>query len=154
MDIGSSFLPSDITAAFLYAQLENLEDIQSKRKKIWEHYYKDLKPLEKKGFFKLPYIPEFAANNGNMFYIVLESGEQRDQLMRFLNKNGINAVFHYLSLHKSEFYMNKHDGRELPMCDVYSDCLLRLPFYYELSDDQIDFIIGKMNEFFFKRGKK
>lgn len=154
VDIGSSFLPSDIIAAFLYAQLENLADIQSKRKKIWEHYYKGLKPLEKQGFLRLPYIPEFAVNNGHMFYIVLESGEQRDQLLRFLNENGINAVFHYLSLHKSGFYRDKHDGRELPMCDFYSDCLLRLPFYYELSDDQMDFIIDKMNTFFFNKKKK
>ena len=148
VDIGSSFLPSDIIAAFLFAQLENLEDIQQKRKRIWAHYQKGLKPLEEKGFLRLPYIPGFATNNAHMFYIILRNGKERDQLLKFLNENGINAVFHYLSLHKSKFYQNKHDGRELPMCDFYSDCLLRLPFYYELSNDQIDFIIDKINLFF------
>jgi len=148
VDIGSSFLPADITAAFLYAQLENLEDIQQKRKKNWEHYHEGLKPLEEKGVLRLPYIPGFATNNAHMFYIILRSGEERDQLLKFLNENGINAVFHYLSLHKSPFYHDKHDGRELSRCDFYSDCLIRLPFYYELSSEQIDFIINKVNEFF------
>lgn len=148
VDIGSSFLPSDIIAAFLYAQLENLEDIQQKRKRIWAHYHVGLKPLEEKGYLRLPYIPAFATNNAHMFYIILRNEKERDQLLKFLNENGINAVFHYLSLHKSKFYQNKHDGRELPMCDFYTDCLLRLPFYYELSIEQIDFIIDKVNSFF------
>ncbi|MFC2146246.1 dTDP-4-amino-4,6-dideoxygalactose transaminase [Acidobacteriota bacterium] len=151
VDIGSSFLPSDIIAAFLYAQLENLEDIQQKRKKIWDHYQKGLKPLEEKGFLRLPYIPAFASNNAHMFYIILRCGDEKEQLLKFLNENGINAVFHYLSLHKSRFYQNKHDGRELPMCDFYCDCLLRLPFYYELYSDQIDFIIDKVNSFFYSQ---
>ncbi len=148
VDIGSSFLPSDIIAAFLYAQLENLEDIQQKRKRIWAHYQKGLRSLEEKGFLRLPYIPEFATNNAHMFYIILRNGKERDQLLKFLNENGINAVFHYLSLHKSKFYRNKHDGRELPMCDFYSDCLLRLPFYNELSIEQINFITDTINEFY------
>jgi dTDP-4-amino-4,6-dideoxygalactose transaminase len=148
VDIGSSFLPSDIIAAFLYAQLENLEDIQKKRRKIWEHYYMGLKPLEEKKLLRLPHIPGYATNNAHIFYIITKNAGQRDQLLSFLNENGINAVFHYLSLHKSPFYRDKHDGRELPGCDFYSDCLIRLPFYYELSVHQIDFIIKKINEFY------
>lgn len=151
VDIGSSFLPSDINAAFLYAQLENLESIQSGRKKIWEYYRKGLKHLEEKGFLRLPRIPGFATNNGHMFYLILRNGEERAQLLKVLNENGINAVFHYLSLHRSPYYRDKHDGRELPMSDFYSDCLIRLPFYFELSTGQLDFIIRNIDDFFRSR---
>lgn len=151
VDIGSSFLPSDINAAFLYAQLENLESIQSGRKKIWEYYRKGLKHLEEKGFLRLPRIPGFAVNNAHMFYLILRNGEERAQLLKVLNENGINAVFHYLSLHRSPYYRDKHDGRELPMSDFYSDCLIRLPFYFELSTGQLDFIIRNIDDFFRSR---
>ena len=151
VDIGSSFLPSDINAAFLYAQLENLESIQAGRKKIWEHYHKGLRRLEEEGIIRLPRIPAFATNNAHMFYLVLRNGQEREQLLKVLNENGINAVFHYLSLHRSPYYRDKHDGRELPMSDLYSDCLIRLPYYYELSTGQIDFIIKNIDDFFRSR---
>ncbi len=148
VDIGSSFLPADLIAAFLYAQLENLDDIQAKRKKIWHHYYDGLRSLAEKNFFRLPHIPQFATNNGHLFYIVLNSGEERERLLSFLKSSGINAVFHYLSLHRSQYYRDKHDGRQLPLCDRYSDCLIRLPFFYELTSEQIDFIIDRIKEFY------
>ena len=138
VDTGSSFLPSEIVAAFLWAQLENLEDIQTKRKQIWNAYHEDLKPLADKGYFQLPIIPEYATNNAHMFYLVCNSLEERTKLITHLKKNDILAVFHYLSLHSSEFYQNKHDGRELPNCDKFADCLVRLPLFYEL--------IGEVNQ--------
>lgn len=132
IDVGSSFLPSDIIAAFLYAQLENLDDIQKKRREIWDAYYTGLKPLEEKGLIKLPIIPSYASNNAHMFYIIANSLEQRTEIIKLLKDNNIYAVFHYLSLHKSPYYTDKHDGRNMPETDRYTDCLLRLPFFYEL----------------------
>lgn len=141
VDTGSSFLPSEITAAFLYAQLENIELIQGKRKSLWDYYYQQLTPLSNKGFFELPIIPEYATNNAHMFYLVCHSLEERTSLIAKLKSEGIMAVFHYQSLHKSEYYRAKHDGRELPQADRFSDCLVRLPMYYELTFEQIDTIV-------------
>lgn len=147
VDMGSSFLPSDIIAAFLYAQLENLDDIQRKRKEIWNQYYSELKGIEKSGV-QLPFIPDYASNNAHMFYIVCRSLEERTGLITHLKNNGVNAVFHYLSLHKSPFYKDKHDGRKLPESDRYSDCLLRLPMYYELTVEDVKLISNAVNEFY------
>ena len=124
-DIGSSFLPSEVVAAFLWAQLEALDDIQSKRKRLWNKYYEMLKPLADQGRFSLPNIPEYATNNAHMFYLLCNSLAERTALIKKLKDNDILAVFHYLSLHSSEFYKDKHDGRPLPECDRYADCLVR-----------------------------
>jgi len=148
VDIGSSFLPSDIIAAFLFAQLENLSDIQKKRIHIWERYNNGLKNLEKNKKAKLPTIPDYATNNAHMFYLDCLHEATKDRLMMHLKEKGINAVFHYLSLHKSPFYSDKHDGRQLPWSDHYSTCLVRLPFYYELSADDQDYIIQSINDFY------
>jgi dTDP-4-amino-4,6-dideoxygalactose transaminase len=148
VDVGSSFLPSDLIAAFLYAQLENLEDIQNKRKSIWETYYKGLKQLEDKGKVRLPYVPPFASNNGHMFYIICKNLEERQALIHHLKSNKIHAVFHYLSLHKSDFYIEKHDGRELLKCDFFSETLLRLPMFYELTKENINEVIDSINVFY------
>ena len=141
VDTGSSFLPSEIVAAFLWAQLEKLEDIQAKRKQIWNAYFEGLKPLADKGCFQLPNILEYATNNAHMFYLVCNSLEERTKLIAHLKANCILAVFHYLSLHSSEFYMNKHDGRELKNCDDFADCLVRLPLFYELEEQTVKNII-------------
>ena len=132
VDMGSSFLPAEINAAFLWAQLENLDEIQSKRKALWETYYKLLKPLAEKGYFSLPDLPAYASNNAHMFYLVFPGLEKRTALIQLLKENDVMAVFHYLSLHSSQFYKDKHDGRELPECDRYADTLVRLPMYYDL----------------------
>lgn len=137
VDIGSSFLPSEIIAAFLYAQIENLDDIQNKRKAIWQQYYDLLSPLETKGLLKLPLIPSYATNNAHMFYLVCKNLEQRTALIEALRKKEIYSVFHYLSLHKSPFYKHLQGNKHLAMCDHYSDCLVRLPFYYELAENEI-----------------
>lgn len=137
VDTGSSFLPSEIIAAFLYAQLENLDMIQDKRKELWNGYYHYLKPLAEKVLFRLPNLPLYATNNAHMFYLVCNNLEERSALIKHLKENNILAVFHYLSLHSSEFYKDKHDGRELPNCDRFADCLVRLPLFYELAIDDI-----------------
>ena len=151
VDIGSSFLPSDIIAAFLYAQLENIEKIQNKRKKIWQKYYDGLKHLELQGFVKLPYIPEFATNNAHMFYLICHNLADRTALISALKQNNIMAVFHYLPLHTSTYFTAKHDGRQLPYADMYADCLVRLPLYYELQSDEQEAVISIVNEHYAKQ---
>ncbi|MCM4167879.1 dTDP-4-amino-4,6-dideoxygalactose transaminase [Arenibacter antarcticus] len=141
VDIGSSFLPSDIIAAFLYAQLESIEKIQNRRIEIWKSYSINLREWASKNRIALPIVPEFATNNAHMFYLVFNNIEERTTVINALKKEGILSVFHYLSLHKSPFYELKHDGRELPMSDHYTNCLLRLPMFYNLSDNEIQLII-------------
>ena len=148
VDMGSSFLPSDIIAAFLYAQIENLENIQKKRKYIWNTYYAGLKYLEEKQIIKLPVITSSATNNAHMFYIVTNNFSERTLLIEHLKRKEIMSVFHYLSLHRSPYYLNKYNGGDLPNSDKYSDCLLRLPLFYELTDNELDKIIKTINEFF------
>lgn len=142
VDIGSSFLPSDIIAAFLYAQIENIDNIQKKRKQIWDQYYRLLKPLADKGLVQLPVIPSYASNNAHMFYLVCRNVEERSGLIKFLKDVNIHAVFHYLSLHKSEFYKANHWGGELKNSDRFSDTLVRLPLYYELTEGDVSHIVN------------
>lgn len=148
VDIGSSFLPSEIIAAFLYAQLENLDRIQKRRLTIWNGYYEGLAPLQDKGLIELPVVPEYAVHNGHMFYIVCQNLTERTALIERLKSIGIHAVFHYLSLHKSPYYSSRYQGEELVNADRYSDCLLRLPFFNELSDTQIDYIVQNIFDFY------
>jgi dTDP-4-amino-4,6-dideoxygalactose transaminase len=149
VDIGSSFLPSEIIAAYLYAQLENLESIQSRRKKIWETYYEGLKNLSDIGIM-IPFIPDYATNNAHMFYLVCSDLRQRTSLIEHLKNSGILAVFHYQSLHNSPYYKSKHDKREIPFSDRYTDCLVRLPLFYELNENDLKRIIDTVKEFFIK----
>jgi len=148
VDIGSSFLPSEIMAAFLWAQIENLNKIQNKRKILWNKYFELLSPFADKEYFRLPQKPEYATNNAHMFYLVCNSLEERTKLIAELKENNILAVFHYLSLHKSEFYKNKHDGRDLPNCDNFTDCLMRLPMFYELEITDIEIIVEIIINFY------
>jgi len=141
VDIGSSFLPSDLTAAFLWAQIERVDKIQTKRISIWETYYTKLHNWAESNYIKLPFIPDYATNNGHLFYMVCNSKSQRQAIITKLKENGILAVFHYLSLHKSPYYSKKHDNRELLQSDTYSDCLVRLPMFFELDNSAIKSII-------------
>lgn len=147
VDVGSSFLPSELTAAFLYAQLENLERIQNKRLEIWNKYHEGLARSCDRLQIQQPVVPAYATNNAHMYYLVCKDGNQRDALISFLKEQGIHSVFHYISLHKSEYYEEKHDGRELIQSDMYTERLLRLPFYYELKKEQLEFIIDRIIEF-------
>ncbi|WP_026706977.1 dTDP-4-amino-4,6-dideoxygalactose transaminase [Flavobacterium frigidarium] len=131
VDTGSSFLPSEIIAAFLWAQIENLALIQDKRKFLHDCYYQNIIANE---LVKLPLLPNYASNNGHMFYIEMPSIEHRNILIAKLKENGYNAVFHYISLHSSPYYYHKHDGRVLSNSDKFTDCLLRLPLFYELEE--------------------
>lgn len=138
VDVGSSFLPSDIISAYLFAQLENLDSIQARRKAIWQRYWDQLAaPLAEYGI-TMPTVPDYATNNAHMFYVVCNDLDQRTSLISALREQGIHAVFHYLSLHDSSFFQDKHDGRELPNSDRFSNCLLRLPMFYELNDADVD----------------
>lgn len=148
VDVGSSFLPSEMVAAFLWAQLEKLEDIQDKRKKLWNKYHELLAPLAEEGYFSLPDIPDYATNNAHMFYLVCKSLEERSALIKYLKENGVQAVFHYLSLHTSPYYQNKHDGRILKNCERYADCLVRLPMYYDLDVSQIELICKTISDYY------
>ena len=149
VDMGSSFLPAEINAAFLWAQLENLDDIQAKRKKLWEQYFVGLQSLAGHGFFRLPQIPSYATNNAHMFYIVCRNLEERSGLIKFLKEHDVTAPFHYLALHKSEYYLNHFEERpELPNCDMYADCLVRMPMFYELELEQVDYICGLIKEYY------
>ena len=132
VDTGSSFLPSEIVAAFLWAQLENLDAIQQRRKDIWERYYEALLPMAERGLFSLPVVPDCATNNAHMFYLLFPDLAKRTEFIAKMRKLDIWCVFHYLALHSSDFYRGKHDGRALPNCDRYADCLVRLPLYFEL----------------------
>jgi len=147
VDIGSSFLPSEMIAAFLLAQLENIETIQQKRKHIWQKYHEGLKPLEEKGLIKLPFIHDYASNNAHTFYVLCKNIDQRTALINHLKSQNIHPAFHYLSLHKSEYFASQYKGEELPNSDRYTDCLLRLPFYNELTDNDIQRIISEIKKF-------
>lgn len=144
VDVGSSFLPSEIIAAFLWAQVENLVDIQYKRLSHWNQYRESLENWAAKNDIKLPVIPAFATNNAHMFYIQCKTGEQRARIINALKKEKVQAVFHYLSLHKSSFYHEKHDNRVLSEADRYSEGLIRLPFFYELEESDIVYITKKI----------
>lgn len=148
VDTGSSFLPSEVIAAFLYAQLEQLDKIQARRKQIWDKYHDGLVAQSNTGSFKLPVIHAYATNNAHMFYLVCNNIEDRSALIEHLKNDGIWSVFHYLSLHKSEYYKNKHDGRVLTNADKFESCLVRLPFYFELTDEQLDKIIQSVIYFY------
>ena len=159
IDIGSSFLPSEITAAFLYAQLENLVLIQQRRKQIWEkyqnafsnHYNKQVAEQQPDDVFgkgdifqavvqalpihsssKGPMIPPYATNNSHIYYRLFDKADSRTAYIQRLRPQGILAIFHYLPLHKSPFYKDRYDGRILAHAEHYSSCLVRLPLYFEL----------------------
>jgi dTDP-4-amino-4,6-dideoxygalactose transaminase len=104
--------------------------------------------LQEKKYFRLPLIPTYASNNAHLFYILCNTGNDRDKLITYLKKQGILAVFHYQSLHKSSYFTYRFSPRSLPHCDNYSDCLLRLPLYYELTKEEVSFIVKQIREFY------
>ncbi len=144
VDIGSSFLPSDIVSAYLFAQLENMGAIQARRKYIWQSYWDGIKSSAEFFGVGMPEISPWATNNAHMFYLVTRSIEQRTELIDKLKSVGVHAVFHYLSLHKSPYYAEHHDGRELPNSDRFMNCLVRLPLYFEMSDADIGKVVSSV----------
>ena len=150
VDVGSSFLPSDLLAAFLYAQLEKLDEIQSYRKRIWSIYHQRLSDKSLHDFFEIQAIPAYATNNAHIFYILCRTSDERSRLIDYLKSQEIYAAFHYQSLHSSHYFSGHHDGRALPNSDRYTNCLLRLPLYFGLGDDQAAFICDKIESFYKK----
>jgi len=148
VDIGSSFLPSELTASFLYAQLENIKIIQNKRLALWNFYYKSLSPLQDMKIITLPFIPSYAKHNAHLFYFLCKDHQTQQSIIQYLKSKGILAVFHYLPLHESLFYSKKHDGRSLPNAKRYSDTIIRLPLFYELSEMEQQYIIKHVFHFF------
>lgn len=146
VDTGSSFLPSEITSAFLWAQLEEFDKIQTQRKVLWQAYYDELSVCSS-GCFELPYIPSFATINGHMFYLVCRDQKFRSELILKLKSELIHSVFHYLSLHNSPYYKDRYQGERLPMADRFTDTLLRLPLYYDLQVDQVRKIARIIKDF-------
>ncbi len=141
VDVGSSFLPSDMIAAFLWAQLESLDDIQTRRVAAWDRYWEMLSPISDDLGLRVPFVPEYATNNAHMFYIIARDEEHRNKLIRSLRDKGIHAVFHYQSLHASLY--GKGIGRDLgcDMSDFYTNCLVRLPMYGDLNETQQQYIV-------------
>lgn len=146
VDVGSSYLPSEIIAAFLWAQIENLEKIQKKRKKIWETYNKNISGWADKNGIGTPFVPYYSGNNAHIYYLVFKNQNERNNYIEKLEENGIQAVFHYQSLHSSRYYKPRHDGRVLLNSDHYSDCLLRLPLFFELTHVEQQKIINTLTE--------
>ncbi len=149
VDMGSSYLPSDLIAAFLYAQLEQAEVITQERLKRWNQYHLGFADLEQKELLRRPIIPESCQHNGHLYYIILPNPESRDQLIQYLKNQQINAVFHYIPLHSSP--AGKKFGRSLAPLTVTDDLssrLLRLPLYPTLKTQEIERIISLITSFF------
>jgi dTDP-4-amino-4,6-dideoxygalactose transaminase len=113
-------------------------------------YFEGLKGLAAKGYFTMPDIPEYATNNGHMFFLVCRNLDERTKLIAYLKEQGVGAVFHYLSLHLSDYYRDHHEGEipSLPNCDRFADCLVRLPMYFELTDEEANHVITSIIDFF------
>src|SRR5690606_11859573 len=148
VDIGSSFLPSEIISAFLYGQLEHLDEIQAKRIAVWNRYYQELLVVSEQGYIQLPVVPSYATNNAHMFYVVCRSYDERTALIKYMKDRDIHPVFHYLSLNKSDYFLRDNDVVDIPQSDYYTDRLLRLPFYYELSSDEQGKVIEVLKKFY------
>ena len=142
VELGSSYVPSEICCAFLYAQLEMLDAIAERRRHIYSNYQHELEPLQAEGLLRLPHIPEDCQSNYHMFYVLLPNQQTRDALMQHLGDHGIGAVFHYVPLHSSPMGQTfGYRGGELPITEAISGRLLRLPMYFGLSEqDQLHVI--------------
>lgn len=152
VDVGSSYVLSDLLAGFLYAQLENMDQINRKREEIWNFYHRSLIPLANDGLLRLPYIPpESNESNSHLFYIILQNEETRNKLMEHLKIQGIYSVFHYIPLHLSPIgkSMGYKEG-DLPVTESISGRLLRLPFYYEMTCFQQDRVVEEIKKVLYK----
>lgn len=146
VELGSSFLMSELQAAFLYAQLLRSEEINNRRLKNWFKYYdllSEILPAE-----KIPFVPDHCRFNGHIFYIVTQSFEERERLITFLSERGIQAIFHYVPLHKASYWNGAYDSINMPVSNKISETLLRLPLYYDLKEDETAFICEMLKEFY------
>jgi dTDP-4-amino-4,6-dideoxygalactose transaminase len=148
VDIGSSYIPSDILAAFLLAQLEQLDTIQQRRLNLWQQYYNAFISLHNSKLIALPYIASGIKHNAHTFYFMCASEDIRASYITYMADNGVQVQFHYMPLHDSPFYKAHHGDRELPMADGYRNCLVRLPLFLDLSSLEINKIIALTLRFF------
>ncbi len=148
IEVGSSFLLSEINAALLYSQVEIADEIQKKRVDIWNKYFNELKSLQTEAKVLLPQIPEYADINGHLFFMECESKKVRDSLISYLREKNIHAVFHYLPLHLSPYFLQKHDGRELQNTVKFSERIIRLPLFANLKEQEQNYIIKTIKDFF------
>ena len=149
VEMGSSYLPSDMNAAYLYAQLEMADEITNDRLSSWNHYYKEFEELENKGRIQRPFIPENCTHNAHMFYLKTKDLEERTKLIAFLKANEILSVFHYIPLHSAPAgaVYSRFNGED-KYTTKESERLVRLPMYYGLKEDQVSYIIDKVKEFY------
>ncbi len=149
VDIGSSYLPSDMLAAYLYAQLENMDMVLNKRKGIYDSYLEGLSVLQDKGLCKLPFIPDNCSSNYHMFYMLLNSEKERNSLIDYLKKEGIHSVFHYMPLHLSPMGTKiGYKQGDFPITERISRNLVRLPMFYDLTQSQVEYITNAVIRFF------
>ena len=140
MDVGSSFLPSEIVSAYLYGQLERAEEINQMRKKIWNQYYERLRPLADSGYLTLPTVPDGCEHNGHLFYVLFGDLETRESIRQSMLPEGCSVVFHYLPLHSSPMGKRLGNDQVLPVTDSISDRLLRFPLFCGLSENDVNYI--------------
>ncbi len=149
VNYGSSYLPSDMNAAYLYAQLEKADEINENRLKTWNRYYEALKPLEEKGLIELPFIPSQCEHNAHMFYIKLSDLSERTKFISYMRNKNIQCVFHYIPLHSAPagLKFGKFEGEDINTTKE-SNRLVRLPLYYNISRDDLEYVIRCINEYF------
>lgn len=148
VDIGSSYLPSDITAAYLLSSLEMIDIVTQKRLDLWNFYKKSLKEIASQDLFTIPHVPQECRHNGHIFYLMFPNVEKRNNFLSFMRNFGIGVSFHYIALHSS--LAGKKYGRycgDMAETNKASDCLIRLPLYYDLTSDSQEFIISKIYEY-------
>ena len=149
VDIGSSYLPSDILAAFLFAQLENMDEINRRRDELFDFYYKELMPLANDGHLRMPYVQNGCETNCHLFYIILEDEKNRNALLAHLKSRNILGVFHYLPLHLSPVGRSMgYQPGQLPVTESMSGRLIRLPFFYDLKPEEQNEVVNAIKDFF------
>jgi len=147
VDVGGSFYPSELNAAFLYAQMLQLGNVTNNRLDLWNKYYQSLETLETEGVAQRPHLPEYAGHNGHIFYLLTASKTERDNLIHFLMETEIEACFHFQSLHRSKFFKTKYEGPELKNVDRFADTLVRLPLFSGIEPKQ-DHVIDQVIKFY------
>ncbi|QTA38634.1 dTDP-4-amino-4,6-dideoxygalactose transaminase [Thermosipho ferrireducens] len=148
VDIGSSYIPSEINAAILWAQFENIDHIQNRRKSAWLYYYEELKDLENRGVLRLPIIPENVETNYHIFYVLFPTEKLREKIRNYLKSNKVNAIFHYIPLHLSTYYRKNYGEVSLPVTESIASRILRLPLYNTITESELNYIVTMIKKFF------
>ena len=148
VDVGSSYLPSDVIAAYLYSILNISDDIQAKRLKVWETYNEEFEEFEKKGVIRRPIIPENCTNNGHMFYLLFNNLDTRTKFISYLKENGVLSVFHYIPLHSAPagIKYGRYVG-DMKVTNRVSDTLVRLPMFYDITDEELGKVVDLSKKF-------